>query len=97
MQVLQGLSIPEITSMEGHMWRSAYEDPTNDTVTDLDSKIWPKAFDRMERFIEDANNLPGDVELDYDPVINLFTEGKAAIIRAGGETSLNSRITGWTA
>ena len=97
MEVLQGLSIPEITSMEGQMWRSAYEDPTNDTVTGLGSKIWPKAYDRMERFTEDVNILPGDVELDYDPVINLFTEGKAAIIRAGGETSLNSRITGWTA
>lgn len=84
MEILQALSIPEITSMEGRMWRSAYEDPTNDTVTGLDSVIWPGAFARMERFIEDVNIQPGDVELDYDPVINLFTEGKAAIIRSGG-------------
>lgn len=84
MEILQALSIPEITSMEGRMWRSAYEDPTNDTVTGLDSVIWPGAFARMERFIEDVNIQPGDVELDYDPVINLFAEGKAAIIRSGG-------------
>lgn len=29
MEVLQGLSIPEITSMEGRMWRSNYEDPAD--------------------------------------------------------------------
>ena len=84
MEVLQGLSIPEITSMEGRIWRSAYEDPTDDTVTGLDAKIWPEAFDRMARFIEEVNIRPEDVELDYGPVINLFAEGKAAIIRAGG-------------
>lgn len=84
MEVLQGLSIPEITSMEGRIWRSAYEDPTDDTVTGLDAKIWPEAFDRMARFIEEVNIRPEDVELDYAPVINLFAEGKAAIIRAVG-------------
>ena len=84
MEVLQGLSIPEITSMEGRIWRSAYEDPTDDTVTGLDAKIWPEAFERMARFIEEVNIRPEDVELDYAPVINLFAEGKAAIIRAGG-------------
>lgn len=84
MEVLQGLSIPELTSMEGRIWRSAYEDPTDDTVTGLDAKIWPEAFDRMARFIEEVNIRPEDVELDYAPVINLFAEGKAAIIRAGG-------------
>lgn len=84
MEVLQGLSIPEITSMEGRIWRSAYEDPTDDTVTGLDAKIWPEAFDRMARFIEEVNIRPEDVELNYAPVINLFAEGKAAIIRAVG-------------
>lgn len=84
MEVLQGLSIPEITSMEGQMWRSAYEDPTDETVLGLDAKIWPEAFQRMEQFIKDVNLRPEDVELDYDPVINLFTEGKAAIIRSVG-------------
>lgn len=38
----------------------------------------------MEQFINDVNIRPGDVELDYDPVINLFTEGKAAVIRSVG-------------
>ena len=84
MEVLQGLSIPEITSMEGRMWRSGYEDPDDMDTLGLDDTVWPGAFERMEQFIKDVNILPGDLELSYDPVIDMFTEGKAAIIRSGG-------------
>ena len=84
MEVLQGLSIPEITSMEGSMWRSAYEDPSNMDVTGLDDTVWPGVFERMEQFIKDVNIRPEDLELSYDPVMEMFIEGKAAVIRAGG-------------
>ena len=88
MEVLQGLSIPEITSMEGRMWRSRYEDPLDMEVLGLDDTIWPGAFDRMEQFITDVNIQPEDVTLSYDPVINMFKEGKAAVIRAGGSNMI---------
>ncbi|MDD6073351.1 MAG: extracellular solute-binding protein [Clostridium sp.] len=87
MEVLQGLSIPEITSMEGNLWRSRYEDPIGEK-TGLDDRIWPAAFRRMEQFIEDVNILPEDVELDYTPVIDMFTEGKVAMIRCGGSNTV---------
>lgn len=83
MEVLQGLSIPEITSMEGRLWRSSYADPAEDAVG-LDDTIWPGAFERMEQFINDVNLRPEDIELDYTPVIDMFSEGQAAMIRAGG-------------
>ncbi|MDY3249641.1 MAG: ABC transporter substrate-binding protein [Candidatus Choladocola sp.] len=83
MEVLQGLSIPEITSMKGRMWRSSYEDPSEDT-TGLDSEIWPGIFERMEQFITDVDIRPEDPELSYDPVIEMFAEGSAAVIRGGG-------------
>ena len=38
----------------------------------------------MEQFITDVNIQPEDVTLSYDPVINMFSEGMAAVIRAGG-------------
>ena len=38
----------------------------------------------MEQFIDDVHILPKDVEFGYSPVIDMFTEGKAATIRAGG-------------
>ena len=84
MEVLQGLSIPEITSMEGRMWRSRYEDSLDMEGLGLDDTIWPGAFERMEQFIEDVDIHPGDVEFSYAPVIEMFTNGEAAVIRAGG-------------
>ncbi|MGN0688709.1 MAG: ABC transporter substrate-binding protein, partial [Oscillospiraceae bacterium] len=84
MEVLQGLSIPEITSMEGRMWRSRYEDPMYMEVLGLDETVWQGVFERMEQFIEDADIHPGDVEFSYDPVMEMFQNGEAAVIRAGG-------------
>ena len=83
MEVLQGLSIPEINSLEGQEWRHRYEDPL-DSLTGLDDVIWPGAFERMEQFIKDTHLEEGDLKLSYNPVIDMFMEGKAAMIRSGG-------------
>lgn len=81
MEILQGLSIPEITSMEGSLWRSRYEDP-DDEFYGLDDVVWPVVFENMERFIKDVNLRPEDADMEYSPVIDMFTEGKLAMIRA---------------
>lgn len=94
MEVLQGLSIPEITSMEGRMWRSGYEDPADMDTLGLDDTVWPGAFERMEQFIRDVKLRPEDVEYDYTPVIDMFTEGKAAMIRSGGSNTVAFRNSG---
>ena len=78
MEILQGMSIPEITSMEGSMCRSSYEDPEGEE-NGLDDTVWPVVFENMEQFIKDVNLVPEDKEMDYDPVISMFTEGKAAM------------------
>lgn len=93
MELLQGWSIPELTSLEGQVWRHRYEDPL-DEMTGLDDTIWPGAFARMERFISDAKLRPEDIELDYDPVNDLFAEGKAAMIRAGGAETVRYNHAG---
>ena len=83
MEVLQGLSIPELNSMEGQIWRHAYEAPDSE-LSGLDTLIWPAAFERMEQFIADAGIQPGDTELAYSTNIKMFRAGEAAIIRASG-------------
>lgn len=88
MEVLQGLSIPEITSMEGRIWRSRYEDPMDMEVLGLDDTIWPGAFELMEQFIKDADIHPSDVEFSYAPVIEMFQNGEAAVIRSGGSNTV---------
>lgn len=83
MELLQALSIPELSSLEGQIWRRDYEDVLSDTIG-LDNVIWPKAFVRMEQFLQDVHVAAEDVELSFDPVVEMFQEGKAAIIRSGG-------------
>ncbi|MDD6095715.1 MAG: ABC transporter substrate-binding protein [Clostridia bacterium] len=94
MEILQGLSIPEIVSLEGSMWRSGYEDPDDMSILGLDDTIWPEAFERMEQFIKDTRLTADDAELDYTPVINMFSEGKAAIIRSGGWNTIEFQNNG---
>ncbi len=84
MEILQGLSVPELTSVEGNMWRTAYSDPANHERVGLDEKVWPGVFETMEKFIKDVNLTPDVLGLDYNPVIRMFKNGEAAMI--GGIT-----------
>lgn len=83
MEILQGLSIPKLTSMEGMIWRSAYESPSGEPCG-LDDTIWPEAFRRMEQFLKDTHSVPEDVDMAFNGNIALFREGKVAMIRSGG-------------
>lgn len=97
MEVLQGLSISDICFLDGRIWRDKYEDPGNVEAIGLDDNVWPKAFERMEQFISDVSIQPEDVTLSYDPVINMFTEGKAAVIRSAGSNMVAFRDMGMDA
>lgn len=83
LELLQGLSIPELTSMEGLSWRQAYEDPTN-KLDGLDTLVWPGVFERMEQFIKDTGIREEDLDISFNPLWEMFTEGKAAMIRSTG-------------
>lgn len=80
METLQGLSIPKLTSEEGRKWRTSYSDPASTDHVGLDDVVWPVVFEQMEQFIKDANLTPDVLELDYDPVIQMYTNGEAAMI-----------------
>ena len=88
MEILQGLSIPQLQSFEGQKWRLAYENPKGDQRPGLDKKIWPRAFERMEAFIKDAKLQPGDVDFEYNIVMNLFIQEKAAMAHFTGPLAL---------
>lgn len=83
LEILQGLSIPELTSMDGQFWRHQYEDTTS-AVNGLDDKIWPGAFQRMEQFIRDTNMQEDDVWIDHGKIEEMFQNGEVAIIRGTG-------------
>lgn len=83
LEILQGLSIPELTSMDGLYWRHRYEDPSDELIC-LDEKVWPGVFERMEQFIEDAGLTAEDITLTFGDAQNMFAEGKAAMLRGTG-------------
>ena len=80
LEVLQGLSIPELTSMEGRKWRTAYSDPASTDRVGLDDTVWPVVFARMEQFIRDVNLTPDVLDFGYNAAVKMFTNGQAAMI-----------------
>ncbi|MDO4486589.1 MAG: extracellular solute-binding protein [Bacillota bacterium] len=92
MEILQGLSIPELHSMDGQVWRSQYEDSSE--ATGLDTKIWPGIFERMEQFIEDTDVSEEDLKLSYDPVEEMFLQGKIAMTRRTGAGAVSYKEGG---
>lgn len=91
MEILQGVSISEINSMEGCLWRSRYEDP-EDEENGLDDVVWPVIFENMEQFIKDVKICPEDLNMDYGSIREMFEAGKLAMCReaSGSVVRLNN-------
>lgn len=80
MEALQGVSIPELVSIDGCTWRTAYSDPASTESVGLDDTVWPVVFEQMEQFIKDVNLTPEVLEYGYDIPVNMFANGEAAMI-----------------
>ena len=79
METLQGLSASELSSVDGRKWRTAYSDPDNTKREGLDSTVWPKAFERMEQFIQDTGLSQDDLDMNYDDIVEMYQSGKLAM------------------
>ena len=92
MEILQGLSISKLISLDGQVWRSRYEDSTE--YTGLDEEIWPGVFEKMEQFIEDTGVLEEDLNLTFDPIEEMFYQGKIAMTRRTGSDAVKYKEEG---
>lgn len=81
MEILQGVGIEGLSSLEGKTWRHDYE---NKLIKGLDDNVWPGAFERVEKLADMGIFKPEDVELDYYKVIKDFADNKVAMIRGTG-------------
>ena len=79
METLQGLSASELSSAAGRKWRTAYSDPDNTEKEDLDSTVWPEAFERLEQFIKDTGLGLDDLDMNYDSVVEMYQSGRLAM------------------
>ena len=79
METLQGLSASELSSVDGRKWRTTYSDSDNTKREGLDSTVWPKAFERMEQFIQDIGLSQDDLDMNYDDIVEMYQSGKLAM------------------
>ena len=79
METLQGLSISELSSVEGRKWRTVYSDSENTKREGLDDTVWPEAFEHMEQFIQDTGLSQEDLNMNYDDVVEMYKSGKLAM------------------
>ena len=79
METLQGLSASALSSVDGRKWRTTYSDPGNTKREGLDSTVWPGAFERMERFIQDTGLSQDDLDRNYDDIVEMYQSGKLAM------------------
>ena len=79
METLQGLSISGLSSVDGRKWRITYSDPDSTKKEGLDSTVWPKAFERMEQFIQDTGLSQDDLDMNYDDIVEMYQSGKLAM------------------
>ncbi|MGN0700877.1 MAG: extracellular solute-binding protein [Oscillospiraceae bacterium] len=82
MEALQGCAIPELMTMDGTLWRSAYENENTDGQTGLDGKVWPAVFEKFEQYLNDTMAKPEDTKMSFEEMKNSLLDGKAAIMRA---------------
>lgn len=87
MEILQGLSIEALSSLEGRTWRHDYE---NKAVAGLDDTVWPGAFKRVQDMVESGIMKPEDATLDYYDVHEMFINDKVAMIRGTGAIASES-------
>ena len=79
METLQGLSVSDLSSVDGRKWRTTYSDPDNTKREGLDSTVWPQAFERMEQFIRDTGLSQEDLNLNYDDIVEMYQSGRLAM------------------
>ena len=81
LETMQGCAIPELMSLEGTMWRRAYESESEDGMVGLDDQVWPRVFEKYEQYLQDIQVLPEEESKRWNEVSTPFTEGKVAMIR----------------
>ena len=81
MEVLQGLSIPVLQSMEGRKWRQQYE---SGATRALSEAVWLPIFENFFDFKEKANLGPEDAAYPNRTPKEMFSAGKAAMFRGTG-------------
>ncbi|ANU45488.1 carbohydrate ABC transporter substrate-binding protein [Enterocloster clostridioformis] len=81
MEILQGLSIPQLTSQAGREWRQQYE---SGQTEHLSEEVWMPVFERITEFIDYAGITADDMTNETVSAFNAYRDGEAAMVRGTG-------------
>ena len=81
MEVLQGISISNLQSMEGRKWRQQYE---SSATNELSEEVWLPVFENFFDFKEKVGLGVEDATYQNITPKEMFSEGKAAMFRGTG-------------
>ena len=81
MEVLQGVSIPVLQSIEGRKWRQQYE---SGATNQLSEEVWLPVFENFFNFKEKVGLGAEDAAYPNRTPKDMFSEGKAAMYRGTG-------------
>ena len=81
MEIIQGLSIEALSSLEGKTWRHKYE---NRMTGGLDNVVWPETFERIQDLIDKGVIKADEADWDYYKVKEEFVNNRIATIRGTG-------------
>ncbi|MCM1297341.1 MAG: ABC transporter substrate-binding protein, partial [Muribaculaceae bacterium] len=78
MELLQGLSVAQLSSQAGREWRRQYE---AGQTNQLSEEVWLPAFERLEEFIDYAQIGSDQLSGSMNQIYDLYRDGDAAMIR----------------
>ncbi len=81
LELLQGVSIPNLTAVDGVAWRQRYESEKEGSPVGLDHDLWVPVFENLMRFVDDALVPASDYNKSLANVNKEFMAGEAAMMR----------------
>ena len=93
LEILQGTSIPTLTSLEGAIWRKEYESGNIELTKEKEESLWQNVFSSCMKFIDDTKAREEDNLHIFQYFLKEFKEGRIAIIRATAHDAHNINKT----
>lgn len=81
LELLQGVSISQLMTLEGIEWRQKYESEKEGEHVTLDENVWLPVFEKFYSFLETTGVDEKDVNNSFIVVNNEFNSRNAAIVR----------------
>lgn len=81
LELLQGVSISQLMTLEGIEWRQKYESEKEGEHVTLDENVWLSVFEKFYSFLETTGVDEKDVDNSFIVVNNEFNSRNAAIAR----------------